>query len=111
MSAADPLKQRGVPARAGRLRGLEPREPEPPDDSRPPRRPGTTVLKCSYRPTDADFFCWKYGVWYNLMDCCYRHARRTFAGCAGCGQGHSNLRDNRREFLSLRIARERRAAP
>jgi hypothetical protein len=109
MSAADPLKLRRGRLRGSTLRGLAPREPGPPDGSDPRPSPRATLLKCSYRPADADFFCWKYGVWYNLMDCCYRHARQTYTGCAGCGQGRSNLRENRREFLSLRIAQDRRA--
>ncbi|MFQ5876978.1 MAG: hypothetical protein ACE5JH_04710 [Acidobacteriota bacterium] len=57
---------------------------------RPPT--GSAVLKCSYRPPDADFYCWKYGVWYNTLDCCYRHVYRTYSGCAGCGQGAGNVR-------------------
>jgi hypothetical protein len=68
------------------------------------RRP-LEVIRCSYRPQDADFYCWKFGVWYNLMDCCYRHDQRTYEGCVDCGQGHSNLRQNRERY---RIHRPRR---
>lgn len=39
-----------------------------------------------------DFFCWKYRVWYSLEDCVFRHAWRTTADCALCGQGAANLR-------------------
>ena len=60
------------------------------------------ILKCRYRPPDADFYCWKFGVWYNLGDCRYRHAFRTFSGCADCGQGENNLRAWRRRINSLR---------
>jgi hypothetical protein len=62
------------------------------------------VMRCSYRPPGADFYCWKYGVWYNLMDCCYRHDKRTYEGCADCGQGRGNLRQNlgRYQTSSLR---------
>ncbi len=101
MSAADPLKR--TPANLGRLRTIEPTGPENGPDGgsqRAPRR--LTGLKCSYRPSDADFFCWKYGVWYNLLDCCYRHARRTYSGCGDCGQGQSNLKSNRERFRSVR---------
>ncbi len=71
---------------------------------RPPREEN---LKCSYRPPDADFFCWKYGVWYNLMDCCYRHERRTFSGCAPCGQGARNLKVHQARYLAARPRRDR----
>jgi len=57
------------------------------------RRP-LEIIRCTYRPPDADFYCWKYGVWYNLMDCCDRHHDRTYSGCADCGQGRSNLKQN-----------------
>jgi len=39
-----------------------------------------------------DFFCWKFGVWYNMQDCVRRHAWRTTAECAECSQGCGNLR-------------------
>jgi hypothetical protein len=97
MSGADSLKR--APANRGRLRTIEPAGP----DGGSPRRPRRlTGIKCTYRPSDADFFCWKYGVWYNLLDCCYRHARRTFSGCGECGQGQSNLKTNRERFRSVR---------
>lgn len=86
----------------GQLRTIEPAEPD--EDGRARRR---DVLKCTYRPPDANFFCWKYGVWYNLLDCCYRHFRQTYSGCAGCGQGASNLKTNKDRFLSIRHLGER----
>jgi hypothetical protein len=82
----------------GQLRTIEPVESEGAEDSARGRR--RDILKCTYRPPDANFFCWKYGVWYNLLDCCYRHFRRTYSGCADCGQGASNLRANKDRFHS-----------
>ena len=61
------------------------------------------MLRCDYRPPNTEFYCWKYGVWYNLMDCCDRHVRRTFPGCAGCGQGESNLRQNRLRYYTAHV--------
>lgn len=63
------------------------------------------VMKCSYRPPDADFYCWKYGVWYNVMDCCYRHDQQTFEGCADCGQGARNIKVHRVRYAALRARR------
>jgi len=98
MSAIDPLK-RGQGARR-RFRAVEPPTAEG-SACHPARR--TAILKCSYRPPDADFYCWKYGVWYNIIDCCYRHARQTYPGCAGCGQGRNNLRANQERYLARRF--------
>lgn len=39
-----------------------------------------------------DFFCWKFGVWYNLHDCLFRHAYETHPECAQCRQGEANLK-------------------
>jgi hypothetical protein len=61
-------------------------------------RGGGEILRCSYRPPDADFYCWKYGVWYNVMDCCLRHDERTYEGCGDCGQGRNNLRANQERY-------------
>jgi hypothetical protein len=83
----------------GQLHTIDPMEPEGPEESGRSRR--RMLLKCNFRPADADFFCWKYGVWYNLLDCCYRHARKTYTGCATCGQGTNNLKANQERFLSL----------
>lgn len=63
------------------------------------------AMKCSYRPADADFYCWKYGVWYNVMDCCYRHDRQTFEGCADCGQGARNIKVHRLRYAARRPRR------
>ncbi|MBI1951616.1 MAG: hypothetical protein HYS34_09675 [Acidobacteria bacterium] len=90
----------------GQLHTIVPMEPEGPEESRRSRR--RILLKCNFRPADADFFCWKYGVWYNLLDCCYRHARKTYGGCASCGQGASNLKVNKGRFLALRHTGMRR---
>jgi hypothetical protein len=99
MSANDPLK-RGQPER--RLRALSSEE-HPRVGAGARRATGRApILKCSYRPPDADFYCWKFGVWYNLGDCSYRHAFSTFWGCADCGQGASNLKARRRRINLLR---------
>lgn len=85
---------------------IAPTEPEGADEAGRARR--RLLLKCNFRPADADFFCWKYGVWYNLLDCCYRHARETYPGCAPCGQGASNLKSNKERYLALRSPGDRR---
>ena len=105
MSATDPLKRR-LNLR-GAMRAVEPLGEG--RRVRPPR--ALEFIRCSFRPPGADFYCWKYGVWYNLMDCCYRHEERTYEGCADCGQGRSNLRQNidryRASVLRARTARGR----
>ncbi len=98
MSAINPLKR--DPSGRERFRAVEPTDRAGLEGSAPVRRRRAHVLKCSYRSPDANFFCWKYGVWYNLMDCCYRHDRRTFPGCTKCGQGEGNLRANKERYLS-----------
>ena len=98
MSAADPLKR--VPGQRQRFRTVESADPAAENGPSPSRRPAG--LKCTYRPPDADFYCWKYGVWYNVMDCCYRHDRRTYPGCADCGQGEMNLRQHQESFRLIR---------
>ncbi len=104
MSAVDPLKK-GLGRQ--RFRTIDRVDPSGEEGSacHPARR--TVVLKCAYRPPDADFYCWRYGVWYNLMDCCYRHARRTFPGCAGCGQGRHNLKANLERYVTQRLHTDR----
>jgi hypothetical protein len=99
MSAPDPLR-RGTGR--GAIRAVEPREPDSTDAG--DRRP-LDVIRCTYRPTDADFYCWKFGVWYNLMDCNYRHHGQTYEGCVDCGQGRSNLRQNLGRFRAGRAER------
>ena len=99
MSAIDPLK-RGQ--HEHRLRALSSEEHHRVGAGAHRATGRAPILKCSYRPQDADFYCWKFGVWYNLGDCRYRHAFRTFSGCADCGQGENNLRAWRRRINSLR---------
>ena len=96
MSAVDPL--RAAQNRRRRLRAVQ----RPADDGSQPEVRSLPVLKCAYRPDDANFFCWKYGVWYNVLDCCYRHDLKTFAGCAGCGQGEGNLKTHRDLYRNSR---------
>jgi hypothetical protein len=98
MSAVDPL--RAARDRRKRLRAVErPAEKEAGTEA---GVRGRTNLKCAYRPPDANFYCWKYGVWYNVLDCCYRHDHRTYSGCAGCGQGAGNLRANLERYRAAR---------
>ncbi|HZM71468.1 MAG TPA: hypothetical protein VFB95_14005 [Candidatus Cryosericum sp.] len=98
MSATDPLSRRG--SLRGAMRAVEPLSESGPERARRAHE----FIRCSYKPAGADFYCWKYGVWYNLMDCCYRHDYRTYEGCGDCGQGRSNLRQNldRYQTSSLR---------
>lgn len=100
MSATGSTKR--VPGARGGIRAVDPPEP----DGLPARRE-PSVLRCAYRPGDADFYCWKYGVWYNLLDCCYRFDERTYEGCAGCGQGRLNLRQNHERYRMARGPRAR----
>jgi hypothetical protein len=94
MSAVDPL--RAAQDRRQRLRAVRRAEEEASQSRR------LAVLKCTYRPADANFFCWKYGVWYNVMDCCYRHDHGTYSGCSPCGQGASNLKANLERYRATR---------
>jgi hypothetical protein len=64
-------------------------------------RPGglpEEMLKCSYRPADADFYCWRFKIWYNTLDCAYRTRYRTFDGCSDCTQGDFNLASRRKDL-------------
>ena len=56
------------------------------------------MLKCSYRPDDADFYCWRFKIWYNTLDCAYRTRFRTFDGCTHCSQGDFNLAARRKDL-------------
>ena len=60
------------------------------------------MLKCSHRPSDADFYCWRYKIWYNSLDCAFRTLHRTFEGCATCNQGDFNLKSRRRDLRTTR---------
>ncbi len=60
------------------------------------------MLKCSYRPPDADFYCWRFKVWYNSLDCAYRTKHSSFEGCAYCSQGDFNLRERARHLKVTR---------
>jgi hypothetical protein len=69
-------------------------------DEQAPRkgRVSEDMLKCSYRPPEADFYCWRFKIWYNSLDCAYRTRHRTFEGCARCSQGDFNLKTRRRDL-------------
>jgi hypothetical protein len=97
MSAADALKRQ----QRQRFRTIDSLDAAPAEATADEARRASS-LKCSYRPPGADFYCWKYGVWYNLLDCCFRHAFRTYSGCAGCGQGRMNLKQHHVRFTSAR---------
>jgi len=56
------------------------------------------MLKCSHRPPNADFYCWRYKVWYNTLDCAFRTKHRSFEGCARCSQGDFNLQARQRDL-------------
>jgi hypothetical protein len=102
----DPSLKRAVGAR-GAIRAVEPAGGEArTDGSRP-----LETIRCTYRPPDADFYCWKFGVWYNLMDCCDRHYDRTYEGCVDCGQGRNNLRQNRTTYAERRAQDRLRGRP
>jgi hypothetical protein len=103
MGATDPLKN-ALTLRMG-FRTVEPMEPAQQSAGTGRAEPRLEPLRCRYRPQEADFYCWKYGVWYGLMDCCYRHDRKTYPGCADCGQGRNNLRQNRRRYLHFKLRR------
>lgn len=60
------------------------------------------MLKCSYRPPGADFYCWRFKIWYNSLDCAYRTRHRTFEGCACCAQGDFNLKARRKDLDGAR---------
>ena len=95
----------------GAIRAVEPSEPagdaaRTDGGTRPPE-----VIRCTYRPPDADFYCWKFGVWYNLMDCCDRHYDQTYDGCVDCGQGRNNLRQNRTTYAERRAQDRLRGRP
>ena len=102
MSAIDADKEAGA-------RGM--RVVEPPSDAPEPEagpgeaRRSIEILRCTYRPPGADFYCWKYGVWYYLMECCLRHDENTFEGCGDCGQGRNNLKANLARYLNDRKRR------
>jgi hypothetical protein len=99
MNAGDPLGRAFGPRAVARADG------EDDSGAETERRPALEVIRCTFRPADADFYCWKFGVWYNLMDCCYRHDQRTYEGCVGCGQGRSNLRQNLERYRARRARR------
>jgi len=77
--------------------------------NRPPEEKGgrsgavsEEMLKCSYRPPDADFYCWRFKLWYNTLDCAFRTRHRSFDGCARCTQGDFNLKARARDLQLTR---------
>ena len=103
----NPSVKRAIGSR-GAIRAVEPAEGAARTDGggKPPE-----VIRCTYRPADADFYCWKFGVWYNLMDCCDRHYDQTYDGCVDCGQGRSNLIQNRTSYAERRALDRHRGRP
>ncbi len=67
-----------------------------------PRRVPEDMLKCSYRPQDADFYCWRFKIWYNTLDCAFRTRHHTYEGCSRCSQGDFNLKMRARDLQSSR---------
>ncbi len=51
-------------------------------------------------PSD-DFFCWRYQVWYNSLDCATRTHFRTAPGCRDCTQGDRNLEQRRDQVENI----------
>ena len=47
-----------------------------------------------------DFYCWRFQVWYNSLDCAIRIAFRTAPGCRDCSQGARNLALRRPDLRS-----------
>ena len=105
MSANDPIRAIG-PRGVARPSGEKGDSADGAD-----RKPALEIIRCNYRPADADFYCWKFGVWYNLMDCCDRHYDRTFDGCVDCGQGRSNLIQNKTTYTEHRAQDRLRGRP
>jgi len=66
-------------------------------------RPREDMLKCSYRPPDSDFYCWRFKIWYNTLDCAYRTHHRSFDGCRHCSQGDFNLKTRRHDLIVPRF--------
>lgn len=82
---------------------VKPSLPRPRDEHDVRRgRVSEEMLKCSYRPADADFYCWRFKIWYNTLDCAYRTRYRSFDGCSHCTQGDFNLASRRRDLPVIR---------
>ena len=54
-----------------------------------------------FRFPEDDFYCWRYQVWYNSLDCAMRTAFRTAPGCRDCPQGDRNLALRRADVSKL----------
>ena len=80
------------------------KNPTPAGEEKAPRkgRVSEDMLKCSYRPPESDFYCWRFKIWYNTLDCAYRTRHRTFEGCSHCAQGDFNLKARRRDLEASR---------
>lgn len=64
---------------------------DPAGEDSAPVRSGAGSLRCTYKAPEDDFFCWKFQLWYPMIDCAYRNFYRTCTPCANCAQGHRNL--------------------
>lgn len=52
-----------------------------------------------------DFYCWRFQVWYDSLDCAVRTLHRTAPGCRDCEQGLRNLALNRGDALRVPVPR------
>lgn len=64
---------------------------DPAGEDSAPARSGAESLRCTYKSPEDDFFCWKFQLWYPMIDCAYRNLYRTCTPCADCAQGSRNL--------------------
>ena len=64
------------------------------------------LVSRNFRTPGDDFYCWRFAVWYDSLDCAIRTRFRTAPGCRDCAQGRENLRQRLTDVSGLRIARE-----
>ena len=56
-------------------------------------------------PTD-DFYCFRFAVWYDTLDCAVRTHFRTAPGCRDCAQGRENARLRRPDLARVKLNRD-----
>jgi len=64
-----------------------------PDDA-PETTPDRSVRAAQPEPGD-DFFCLRFGLWYDSYDCAFRTRFDTCPACRRCSQGRFNLERHR----------------